>query len=341
MASAFQACLSVDVCRNNGSLTYGGRLDVKPASQVRIYSYAETLVCSCKFNRSSVARKSNLKCSVTWLKVSHGTLQPLAIFLGSDLWCCVPKLRNSSKKFSMTKQRNDGSNVICSGIRSSDDDGISGDHETQDILVEIVKLEVSKVRMSELLDESSKKIRSIGLQSQLDYAQLADLTKKRLDASGSQVLNELDANANAFRQELKITNANIEAQSRNFEEFQLLASYSRNDGLFFKNLYKAPRVLAYRSKMSTLAKEGASMPSSITPGDFTRSYKQILYGGISLVFLSFMWSSGSALISGSYMRAPKLISYGVIFSLLFTQLAYANGLTGEADAPKEIEDKSE
>ncbi|KAH9320570.1 hypothetical protein KI387_015209, partial [Taxus chinensis] len=38
---------------------------------------------------------------------------------------------------------------------------------------------------------------------------------------------------------------------------------------------------------------GAPESSSITPKDFTRSYKQILYGGISLVFLSFMWSSGS------------------------------------------------
>ncbi|GLJ12737.1 hypothetical protein SUGI_0196880 [Cryptomeria japonica] len=251
------------------------------------------------------------------------------------------KMQNSSKKFSMAKHGKDRLNVICSGIRSSDDDGTGRNHQTQDILVEIVKLEVSKVRMSELLDESSKKIENIGLQTQLDFAQLADLTVKMLDTSGSQVLNQLDANADAFRQELNSTNANIEAQSRIFEEFRILASYSRNDGLFFKTLYQAPRVLANQSKMSTLTREGASLSSSITSDDFTRSYKQILYGGISLVFLSFCWSSGSALLSGSYVRAPKLISYGVIMSLLFTQLAYAKVVTGEADAPKEIEDKSE
>eukprot|EP00252_Welwitschia_mirabilis_P012791 TRINITY_DN2829_c0_g1_i3.p1 TRINITY_DN2829_c0_g1~~TRINITY_DN2829_c0_g1_i3.p1 ORF type:complete len:120 (-),score=16.50 TRINITY_DN2829_c0_g1_i3:260-619(-) len=72
----------------------------------------------------------------------------------------------------------------------------------------------------------------------------------------------------------------------------------------------------------------AQLPSSITQEDFIRSYKQVLYGGLSLVFLSFVWSSSSAFASGASIRAWKLISYGIIMSLLLAQLAYAKELVG-------------
>jgi len=196
--------------------------------------------------------------------------------------------------------------------------------------------------MTEIVDESYQSMQNIGLQTQLEYAQLADLTVKRLDVSGSQVLSQLDLNANACLRQFNLAAADLEAQSRNFEQLQLVATYSRNDGLFFKNLYKAPPVLAYKSNLSTaLTEEKASVSSSITPEDFTRSYKQILCGGLSLVFLSFAWSSSSAFLQGTYIRAPKLISYGVIMSLLLLQLAYAKVLTGEADTVKETEDKAD
>ncbi|KAH9320569.1 hypothetical protein KI387_015208, partial [Taxus chinensis] len=210
MASTFQASMYGDVARKYGGLTYSGHLDVKSASQLQIFSRAETLICLCRFNRNSVTRKPNLKCSVTWFKVSRSAQQAMTNSLCSEPWGCLPKFRNSSKIVNKTKQGKVGWSVICCAGRSKDDHETGGDPKTQDILVEIVKLEVSKVRMAELLDESSEKIRNIGLQTQLDYAQLAELTVKRLDASGSQVLSQLDANADAFRQELNLANANIE-----------------------------------------------------------------------------------------------------------------------------------
>eukprot|EP00252_Welwitschia_mirabilis_P012790 TRINITY_DN2829_c0_g1_i2.p1 TRINITY_DN2829_c0_g1~~TRINITY_DN2829_c0_g1_i2.p1 ORF type:complete len:311 (-),score=44.25 TRINITY_DN2829_c0_g1_i2:260-1192(-) len=240
--------------------------------------------------------------------------------------------RNHSKQFGKAKLGKIGLNVRCSlygSSGSSGDFGKQGDPRTQDLLVEMVRLEISKVQMRELLDKSSQKIQQIGLQTQLEYAQLADLTVKSFDASGSEVLDQLDANASVILDEFNLLNADLEAQSRNFEERQIIASYSRNEGLFFKNLYKAPRVLTYRSNISSsLAEKTAQLPSSITQEDFIRSYKQVLYGGLSLVFLSFVWSSSSAFASGASIRAWKLISYGIIMSLLLAQLAYAKELVG-------------
>lgn len=345
MANICQALSSMDVAvKYGGRLTCFGHLDVKSASQLPTFSPVDTFTSHFTVNRNFLVRNPNLRFSASWFRASQTAQPAMAGPLKSELWGDLLNIRNSPKKVGKVKQRKVRWNCISGsyGGRSSDEPVPGGDPNTQDILVEMVNLEISKVQMIEIVDESSRKIQNIGLQTQLEYAQLADLTVKKLDASGNQVLSLLDVNANACLHEFDLATADLEAQSRNFEQLQLLAAYSRNDGLFFKNLYKAPPVLAYRSDLSTsLTEEKAPVSSPITPEDFTRSYKQILYGGLSLVFLSFVWSSSSALLSGTYVRAPKLISYGVIMSLLLLQLAYAKVLTGEADTVKEIEDKSD
>jgi hypothetical protein len=150
----------------------------------------------------------------------------------------------------------------------------------------------------------------------------------------------------------------LQAQQRDFEEFQRITAYSRNEGLFFKNLYPSPS--RFRLQTSTLSKgpfkevnqmlvvivSGEIMKARFSfeiPGyfflgyffiiwlkveftednwhfvlygkvsdgfdidifllqqvivvkpsrDFSSSYKQVLYGGLSLVIVSFIWSSSS------------------------------------------------
>ena len=73
-----------------------------------------------------------------------------------------------------------------------------------------------------------------------------------------------------------LATADLEEQSRNFETLHLLVTYSRNGGLFLKNMYKAPSILAYRSNISiAMIEEKEPVSYSITPEDFTRSYKKI------------------------------------------------------------------
>ena len=41
-----------------------------------------------------------------------------------------------------------------------------------------------------------------------------------------------------------------QAQSRDFEEFQIRIAYSRNEGLFFKNLYRSPQAWRHHGGLS-------------------------------------------------------------------------------------------
>lgn len=51
-----------------------------------------------------------------------------------------------------------------------------------------------------------------------------------------------------------------------------------------------------------------------------------------------MWLySHAALLAGTWMRASKLASYGLIISALLTQLAYVKVLVGEED--EEVEEE--
>eukprot|EP00250_Pteridium_aquilinum_P009030 c18395_g1_i1 orf=194-1126(+) len=218
------------------------------------------------------------------------------------------------------------------GPSSAASDGPSGDAKVQQILVDMVRIQVGKARMIEFVDERSQHLRNIADDVVLEYDRIAYRTMKGFDASGSRVLRQLDIDASAIEKDLMIARAEMEAQSRDFEEFQIRIAYSRNEGLFFKNLYKSPRGLRYRTNLSKdeLEKKVAVATSS-SEKDMSASYRQFLYGGLSLVMVSFMWSSSSAFMAGTCMRASKLASYGVIFSLLLAQLAYVKGIWGEQD----------
>ena len=69
-----------------------------------------------------------------------------------------------------------------------------------------------------------------------------------------QVLRQLDADAQAIERELRLARAEIEAQELDFEEYQQVVAYSRNEGLFFKNLYPAPKPASHRLQSAALSK---------------------------------------------------------------------------------------
>jgi len=46
----------------------------------------------------------------------------------------------------------------------------------------------------------------------------------------------------------------VQAQELDFEEYQQVVAYSRNEGLFFKNLYPAPKSLSLRLQSSAISK---------------------------------------------------------------------------------------
>ncbi|KAG0587707.1 hypothetical protein KC19_2G185500 [Ceratodon purpureus] len=123
-----------------------------------------------------------------------------------------------------------------------------------------------------------------------------------------QVLRQLDADAQAIERELRLARAEIEAQELHFEDLRL------------KNLYPAPKPASHRLQSAALSKSSGKENVAITRPiqDFSSSYRQVLYGGLSLVIVSFIYSSISALFAGTWMRASKLASHGLIYSALLT-----------------------
>ncbi|KAL3697896.1 hypothetical protein R1sor_011972 [Riccia sorocarpa] len=249
------------------------------------------------------------------------------------------ELKRSPRK-SVDVRRGARRNVRCSYSSGSSrsDDGLGGDSRVQQMLVEMVQIQVGKARMNDFVDERSEYMRTIAEEAQRDYNRIAMRTMKNLDETGSRVLRQLDQDAYAIERELRIAKAELEAQQKEFEEYQIRSTYSRNEGLFFKNLYDAP--LPLRSKSTRYPPKLKKVTIVATPGrDFTRGYKQILYGSLSLVIVSFIWSSSSAFVAGSMMRVSKFAAYGIIFSVLMTQLAYVKLLAGDLDL-EEVEDST-
>lgn len=241
--------------------------------------------------------------------------------------------RSGHRKFKGSRLRK----VITRCAKGGSDDSQGGDPQVQQMLVEMLQIQIGKSRMSDFVDERSQHMRNIAQDTFDQYDRIAYRTMKGLDASGSRVLRQLDADAQAIERELRLARAELEAQELDFEEYQQIVAYSRNEGLFFKNLYPAPKPLHLRSSAlsKSTVKENVAIAAPVR--DFSSSYRQVLYGGLSLVIVSFIWSSSSALLAGTWMRASKLASYGLIFSALLTQLAYVKVLVGEDEDDAEEE----
>ncbi|XP_024361938.1 uncharacterized protein [Physcomitrium patens] len=317
-----------------------------------LLSYSST-VCQRASNRTSqdlTSRKSS-HVMITFRSLSSGSLRGASKSCVHLNICRFSKgLSNASKLgFSLESRSRhrkfNGSRevrkLITGCARGDSNDNVGGDPQVQQMLVEMLQIQIGKSRVSDFVDERSRHMRTIARDTYDQYDRIAYRTMKGLDASGSRVLRQLDARAHAIDRELRLARAELEwstvqAQELDFEEYQQVVAYSRNEGLFFKNLYPAPRLRRLRSasttKSSVEKKVAVARPTRVLSG----SYSQVLYGGLSLVIVSFMWSSSSALLTGTWMRASKLASYGMILSALLTQLACVKVLEGE---PEVSEDK--
>jgi hypothetical protein len=240
---------------------------------------------------SSAERKETCTCQV-YLQISR---IPRGLGGVSSLGCYgfrrkgQMKLRGYEKSNIVTKPQC----VHSSSEGVNNDDAMGGDPRVQQMLVEMVQIQMGKTRMSDFVGERSQYMRNIAQETHQQYDRIAYRTMKGLDDTGARVLRQLDADAHAIERELRNARAELEAQQRDFEEFQRITAYSRNEGLFFKNLYPSPS--RFRLQTSTLSKGPfKEQVIVVKPSrDFSSSYKQVLYGGLSLVIVSFIWSSSS------------------------------------------------
>ncbi|CAI5469366.1 unnamed protein product [Closterium sp. Yama58-4] len=290
--------------------------------------------------------------------------------------------------------------------------------EVQRMLVDIVRLQMGEVRMNSLVEERSARLRRIARDSHEQLDRIADRTMKGVDDLSDRVLRQLDAGAYAIERDLEKARQEMEAQQKDFEEFERRVYSSRNEGLFFKNLYSpsssssslssrrrrplsrrpsssssssAPpsspafrqsraaksRTAAAATAMSATAAEAALLENSPASSSSSGSsggagglrsngvlisdrintrdgdeglwddacdgeveqegraeggvsmYRRILHAGISLVLVSFLWSSTTAFVSGHTMRFSKVAAYTAILSAMLLQLKFEKEITGE------------
>ncbi|CAI5535035.1 unnamed protein product [Closterium sp. Naga37s-1] len=290
---------------------------------------------------------------------------------------------------------------------------------------------MGEVRMNSLVEERSARLRRIARDSHEQLDRIADRTMKGVDDLSDRVLRQLDAGAYAIERDLEKARQEMEAQEKDFEEFERRVYSSRNEGLFFKNLYSpssssslssrrrrplsrrpspsssssAPpsspafrqsraaksRTAAAATAMSATAAEASLFENSptaskISSGSGSSSgggggaggersngilisdrintqdgdeglwddgcdgemeqegrasgegtdggvsmYRRILHAGLSLVLVSFLWSSTTAFVSGHTMRFSKVAAYTAILSAMLLQLKFEKEITGEDD----------
>eukprot|EP00271_Cylindrocystis_brebissonii_P007455 TRINITY_DN21004_c0_g1_i1.p1 TRINITY_DN21004_c0_g1~~TRINITY_DN21004_c0_g1_i1.p1 ORF type:complete len:324 (+),score=51.40 TRINITY_DN21004_c0_g1_i1:543-1514(+) len=237
-------------------------------------------------------------------------------------------------------------------IQAAGFDSPAGDPRVQQMLVDMLRIQMGSTRVNEFVDESSQHMRAIAEASDIELNRIANRAMKRVDGMGLRVLREFDAGAHAIERDLELARADLEARERDFEEFEARAIYSRNEGLFFKNLYPMPKSLAYkktlprgmssRAPAARLKVELAVAATTDVRGSQIGSvYKLILCGGLSMVMASFLWSASTALLAGSAMKTSKLAAYGLIVSLLMVQLRYEKAIMASSEQEAEAHGKED
>ncbi|XP_073386516.1 uncharacterized protein [Physcomitrium patens] len=255
-----------------------------------LLSYSST-VCQRASNRTSqdlTSRKSS-HVMITFRSLSSGSLRGASKSCVHLNICRFSKgLSNASKLgFSLESRSRhrkfNGSRevrkLITGCARGDSNDNVGGDPQVQQMLVEMLQIQIGKSRVSDFVDERSRHMRTIARDTYDQYDRIAYRTMKGLDASGSRVLRQLDARAHAIDRELRLARAELEwstvqAQELDFEEYQQVVAYSRNEGLFFKNLYPAPRLRRLRSasttKSSVEKKVAVARPTRVLSGSYSQ-----------------------------------------------------------------------
>ena len=148
-----------------------------------------------------------------------------------------------------------------------------------------------------------------------------------------QIISEVDAEAQEMEEELAAARAEMEADSRDFDEFEENVDKARSDGLFFKSLYSKP-LKAWKGltkEEKKFIKEEANVVYNTVKKSGSSKTRRFLYG--VLIFLLSL-SLVEALSNGNY-EWPKLALYSFLLVALVVQLTYESFLASDGDDSKE------
>ncbi|XP_024515278.1 uncharacterized protein LOC112340686 [Selaginella moellendorffii] len=158
---------------------------------------------------------------------------------GHRLWLLQ---HSSPASFQICKPRNSGfslSRSFCKVYSSGGGGGEDGgDKNAQDALVEIVRLQKGQIEVDEFVKEKAELLKNIADGANDEYQRIADDVNKGLEEIGSKVIESMEADVGELEQEMAQSRAQIEADEREFAEFEKKLVQDRSEGLFFKSLYQ-------------------------------------------------------------------------------------------------------
>lgn len=135
-----------------------------------------------------------------------------------------------------------------------------------------------------------------------------------------QIISSVDAEAQAMEEELASARAQMEADSRELDEFEENVDKARSEGLFFKSLYGKP-LKAWKDRTPAekqAIQEEAKVVSNVAKKSGSSRTRRFLYG--VLIFLLSL-SLLEAVSNGDHPW-PKLALYSLILVALVVQLTY-------------------
>ncbi|GAQ80082.1 hypothetical protein KFL_000450390 [Klebsormidium nitens] len=208
--------------------------------------------------------------------------------------------------------------------------------------------------MSMFCDAEADKLREIAAEGlrELDrkFQNTILNTCNEVDAEGERALKRLDADAARFRMRIEESKAQAEASARDSELLEQSIFEARNERLFFKNLYtpakakSPPRTAAQAQQLQ----QELQAIRDVAADSFGSSYRRLLYGALSIVMTSALWSTATAFTSGNPIRWSKVVIYLAILGCIFMQFwfessqtssATANGSVSEAETSKKDDKK--
>ncbi|GJP51790.1 hypothetical protein CLOM_g10929 [Closterium sp. NIES-68] len=189
-------------------------------------------------------RLSPIVFSAAFKDVRSSPASPRPASVASRRWRVVANARREGESEG-DKENGDRSSEGSEKNAGSADGGAAdgapaGDAEMQQLLADLVQLQSDKVRVESFVEERSQLLTGIAESASAEYARIAEEAKRSMEEASSKVLQQVDAEADEFEQQLAAARADMERSEREFEEFEKSVEERRNSLLFFKQLYRRP-----------------------------------------------------------------------------------------------------
>ncbi|EIE19611.1 hypothetical protein COCSUDRAFT_67718 [Coccomyxa subellipsoidea C-169] len=114
-----------------------------------------------------------------------------------------------------------------------------GDPNVQEGLVQMVRLQIGKERVKESVEEERQKLQKLAEEAKEDVDRLQQLTTDRSNLAFGSAIADINKSADDYEEILRASRARAEAYTRELADWEAQTAKARNEGTFFKGLFKA------------------------------------------------------------------------------------------------------